>query len=103
MAHQIQPHVSRVVQALLNSGAHTATKILAPWLVVRATRTLFRGRILSGRVSRVDIDLTIGRPNFRTRRFIKACQAAGEPFPIRKIWLRPVPVRRKAKRKVGRR
>jgi hypothetical protein len=38
-----------------------------------------------------DIILTIGRPGYLTRAFIKACIKAGEPFPIKKMRVKGFP------------
>lgn len=34
------------------------------------------------------IVLTFGKPNYLGRKFIKACQKAGEPFPVKKVQLK---------------
>jgi hypothetical protein len=36
----------------------------------------------------LDLRLTIGKPNYSERKFIKQCIKAGEPFPIKKIQLK---------------
>lgn len=87
--------VAAVVEALLTADAHTATKFLGPNVIVRATRPLTkRGRLPQGN-PRVHLVLTLGRPNYRERQFVKACQAAGEKFPVKKVQLRFPPKRRK--------
>lgn len=103
--------VGAVIQALLESGAHSATKILEPNLVVRATRPVERemrwvpargknrkkvwGKVkLNGagkRATRIEAHVTIGVPNHETREFIKSLERADEPFPVKKIWLRFLP------------
>jgi len=37
---------------------------------------------------------TYGNPNYRERRFIKKCLAAGEPFPVKKVQLQYWPTKR---------
>lgn len=83
----IDKAVAKSVRALISNDAHVATVYLSETQTVRATRVLLKGRIPRGRVSRYDISLTIGRPNFRARAFIKKAKTAGEPFPIRKVQL----------------
>ncbi len=58
-------------------AVETAIKYLASDFTVKAT-------------SRGDKEyvVTIGRPNYAERLFIKKAIAAGEPFPIKKIQLR---------------
>lgn len=76
---------AKAVHALLAPRVHTATVYLTDRLTVRATRVLFGGKIRTG--SRVDIALTIGRPNYKARAFIKKAKAAVEPFPVKKVQL----------------
>lgn len=42
----------------------------------------------------LDLRLTIGRPNYSERKFIKQCVKAGEPFPIKKIQLKYWPMKK---------
>ena len=39
--------------------------------------------------------LTVGRPNYAERKFIKQCIAAGETFPLKKVQLRHQPAKKK--------
>lgn len=80
-------YVEATVAALLRSGARMATKYVSEKEIVRATRRRYRGKIVKN-AKNTDIVLTLGRPNYRERIFIKRCRAAGEPFPIKKIQLR---------------
>lgn len=82
-----------VIGALLTSKSYRATKYLSPSMVISATRITYGGRI-DGRDSRVDVRVKIGAPNVHQREFIKQALKAGEPFPIRKVQLKPLPVRR---------
>lgn len=87
-------YVNQVVQALLDAEAHTATKFVSEKLTIRATRRLLRGRI-DRRNKSIDISLTISRPNYRARKFIKDCVKAGVTFPVRRIQLKYPPRRKK--------
>lgn len=83
-----QFEVGKVVRALLAAKAKGAVKYLAPNRIVRATLiSNFRGH--------ANIVVTIGRPNYLEQRFIKLCKRAGEPFPVRRIHLKPFPKRRR--------
>lgn len=82
--------VARVVEAVLEGGARQATVYRATDMVVRATAI----RKLDARYRSVSVMLTIGRPNYRERKFIKECVKAGEPFPVRKVQLRWYPAKR---------
>ena len=76
--------VGKLVMNLLDLEAHRVTAYLSPTRTVKACRKLFGGKINS-RDSRADIQLTIGAPNYAERRFIKACLASGEPFPVKRL------------------
>lgn len=82
-------NVGRVVDALMASGAHTATLYVTDKLTVRATRKMFgpKGRRRFNGTRATDVVLTIGAPNYKARAFIKLAKRAGERFPIRKIQL----------------
>lgn len=69
--------------------ARSAVKYVSEKEVVKATR---RGRP-SKRAYQTQILLTIGRPNYAERKFIKLCKKAGEPFPVKKVQLKPYPSR----------
>lgn len=80
-----------VCGALIESGAKTATKYLDPKTVVRAT---WRFKPRSGN-RREEIVVTLGGPNYLERAFIKKCLKAGEPFPLKKVQLKPFPMKKK--------
>lgn len=72
----------------------------SPTLVVTATRRHKPDK----RNTTIEMVLTIGKPNFRGRQFVKACLKAGEPFPVKKPqikWIKRIgktKVRRTARR-----
>lgn len=77
--------LGQVVEAVLETGAYKATKFLGPKETVKATRRRYKRR---GRHSITQVLVTVGRPNYAERAFIKKAQAAGEPFPIKKVLLK---------------
>jgi hypothetical protein len=77
--------VTQVARAILFNGAVKATKYVNEKLTVKATRKCYKRRIRGGAI---DIVLTIGRPNFEERDFIKKLKKAGEPFPVKKVQLK---------------
>jgi hypothetical protein len=82
MTHAIgRALVGRLLETLLDADARKVTKYLAPDLTVKATR---QGRRHRGSRQQTFL-VTIGTPNYAERAFIKACQAAGETFPVKKI------------------
>lgn len=85
--------IGNAAAILLKTKAHKATKYLSPNMIVRATRTLSRGRVDSR--GNGDIRITIGKPNFAERAFVKTLQKAGEPFPVKKIVLKYPPQKKK--------
>jgi hypothetical protein len=76
--------VSKIVLALIDSGARRATMYLDEDAVATAVRIEKPRK----RARYIEIRLKLGKPNFRERLFIKACKKAGEPFPIKKIQLK---------------
>lgn len=78
--------VAYVVQAIMNGGTVRATKYVSNKLIIRATRRLFQGKIAKN--GEIEMVLTIGKPNYLEREFIKVCKEAGEPFPVKKIQLK---------------
>ena len=93
--------VGRVVSVLIACGGHRAVKYLSPKLVVRASRTLdYHTKDRMPRKNQnVSITLTIGRPNLLERKFIKDCQWAGEPFPVKNVIVRTAPKPRVLKKR----
>lgn len=91
-----QPYsnVALAIQAVVTRGAHSATKYISPKRVVKITQRLRAGRVLPKANENLDFVVTIGRPNYADRLFIKDAIKAGEPFPIKKILLKyPAAVR----------
>ena len=80
------PHdaVRRIVRELAHPTVYRATLFLSDQLTVKATRI---GRA-STHTRAVNARITMGRPNYAERAFIKKCKAAGEPFPVRKVQLK---------------
>jgi hypothetical protein len=85
-------YVETVVRTLVQGGARKVVKYVSPTEVVRATRRLSHGKIARGNAT---ILLTLGKPNHAEREFIKACKAAGEPFPVKRLQIKLPPKRRK--------
>ena len=77
--------IGRVVFLLWEGRARQAVKYLSPAFVIKATRR----NPLDRRAKTMEVVVTIGRPGYREREFIKQCQRAKEPFPVKKIQLRP--------------
>lgn len=88
--------VAETVAHLLDTGAHRVVKYLSPRRIVRATRIL-DDKKLPGKGRNTDLRVVIGAPNYLERTFISVCRKAGEPFPIKKPQVQPVPTPRKKK------
>lgn len=80
-----------VVSSLLVTRMRRATKFIGPNMVVKLTRQRKPGRGARGET----FLLTVGRPNYAERRFVKLCRKAGESFPVRKVVLQDFPKKRK--------
>lgn len=78
--------VGNVVRTLMYNDAYVATKYIDKDFIIRATRKLHLRKI--DKRGKVEIVLTIGKPNYLERDFIKQCKKAGESFPVKKIQLK---------------
>lgn len=77
--------VSAVVMAVLEmKDLKRATKYLDDRTTVKCTRQ----RKFDGRDGAQTVLVTMGKPNYAERAFIKACKNAGEPFPVKKLELK---------------
>ena len=72
-------NVAKVVQILEQTGLKRATKYVSPKHTIKATRM---------HKDKSTYVVTLGKPNFRERLFIKTLLSAEEPFPVRQIQLR---------------
>ena len=81
----------KVLTAVLQPSIYRATKYVSPTRVIKATRHRFQGKLLTSRARQETVLVTIGKPNYRERRFIKLCQLAKESFPLRKIQIKHLP------------
>lgn len=79
--------IGRVAEALIASPDKTATKYLSPKLVVRAT---WHNKPASANRQECMV-VTFGCPNCRETKFIALAKKAKEPFPIKRIILKPWP------------
>jgi len=86
----------RLLTTILNNKSlRRVTEYVTPTYTAKATRQ----RRHDGRGRAETILLTIGRPNYRERAFIKWALEANEPFPIRKLQLTFWPKKRVARAK----
>src|SRR5688572_24373991 len=75
--------VAEVVTAIRNDRTiKRATVYITPTLTVKATAQHARTR--TARERGVTALVTVGKPNFAQREFIKTCIKVGEKFPVRK-------------------
>lgn len=84
----------QIVPSLINAvlaGAKKATKYYSTNEVVKAT---YHGKRYA-RARAHHVVVTIGKPNYAEREFIKKAIRAGEPFPIKKVQLHTTAKRRK--------
>jgi hypothetical protein len=85
MTHTINRSLcGKLVNMIIELGAKRVTKYISPKLTVKATH--------QGKHDRRDksntVLVTIGRPNYSEREFIKTAQKAGEPFPVKKVQIK---------------
>ena len=78
-----------------------ATEYISEKFIARAVKKTYRfnGRN-PNREGNIQITLTLGKPNFLEREFIKLCKEAKEPFPVKRVQLKEYnPKKTKLKRK----
>lgn len=75
---------ARVTEAVIFGPIKQATVYISPKLTVKAT---LQGDEQNNKEARTVV-LTVGRPNYAERKFIKLCLEAKEPFPVKKIQLK---------------
>ena len=83
--HTYSPHIAQVLGALNAENAHSVVKYVDRDFVVKATAPHPRRAHDRNRT----VLLTWGKPNYTERAFIKDCLAAGEPFPVKKLQIKP--------------
>lgn len=77
-----------------NPKLKTVTQYISPLNVVRVTKSNKH----NNRKKRSNTYLvTVGKPNYKSALFVKACVKAGEPFPVRRLQLDYYPLKRKKK------
>lgn len=78
-----------------------ATKFISPTEIVRAVRRQYgkKNGIVERPKGNVEITLTIGKPNYDERAFIKLCKKMKETFPIPDVVLKFAPINQKPKKK----
>ena len=85
MTSELSRHVAKVIDSVM--VYKRATKYLSETFIVRAVRRCYRGKIRKR--DNIEILLTIGKSNYAERQFIKLAKKAGEPFPIKKVQIKP--------------
>lgn len=76
-----------VIEMLLRHNLKKATKFVSDKLTVKATSQ----RKPDGREASRVIIITFGRPNYAERKYIKILKRAGEPFPVKRVQMKPFP------------
>lgn len=82
--------LTHLVAAMDNPKVRTATYYDSPKHTLRLTRQGKPDR----RARSKTFVLTVGAPNYEARQFIKKARRAGEPFPIKRVQVRPYSVPR---------
>lgn len=94
----MEKYYSQVIASIVE-GHVKATKFVSPKLIIRATRKRLRGK-LPRKGENIEMVVTIGRPNFFEREWIKQCQKNKEKFPLEGIMIKLYnPPKKKLKRK----
>ena len=78
--------IGKVVNALLDSGARTATQFLSAKKRVRVSRLVFKGRFSR---KAVELVVSVGKPNCEERETLRRARRLGNPFVV--LFLKPLP------------
>lgn len=82
-------YIEPVITLLLGTGALKATKYVSKNQIVRAVLKTYKfNNHKPSKIGNVEVTLTIGRPNYLEREFIKSRQKSKERFPIEQIQLK---------------
>lgn len=85
--------IDKMLEAFSDHEVKSVTYFLSP----RDTTRITRQHKMDRRESSITFVITIGRPNYAARQFIKQANKAGEPsFPIKKLQYKFYPAIRKA-------
>lgn len=82
------------VIGMIEGDVCRATKFLSPTTIVRAVRKVYRGKFSAGNM---EIILTVGKPNYQEREFIKVCKEKKCLFPVDEVRIKRLPVKKKLK------
>jgi len=88
-------YVEQLVRVVIDYDACRATKYISPNLTMKVTSKRTKSMRRMSREN-ADLILTIGKPNYAERLFIKGCVRAGEKFPLRNIQIKYPPKKRAA-------
>jgi len=75
--------IGQLVATVAEEPIKRATKYVSTNLVIKATN------VHSRESKSRQIVVSIGPPNVREQEFIKQCKTVGEPFPVRKVQIKP--------------
>jgi hypothetical protein len=77
--------IGMLMRAVLLGGAIRATKYINEKQTIKATRKRYKKGVVH---SAIDIVITIGKPNYIERAFIKKHKQTGGSFPVKKLQLK---------------
>lgn len=84
----MKKYYSDLVEIIINKPTVIkATKYIGPKEIVRAVRQTYK-KFKPRKGENIQITLTIGKPNYAEREFIKLCQKVKEPFPVAGVQLK---------------
>lgn len=65
----------------VSSDLRSAVKYVSPQLRAKATKRFKTSAASKG----MEIVVTVGKPNWSERKFVKQCELAGEKFPVQRL------------------
>jgi hypothetical protein len=82
----MEKYINSLIKDILTTKAKKATRFVSPKEIIRAVRTSYKGKTGKKGFDKgnIEITLTIGKPNYAERDFIKICLKAKQKFPLHK-------------------
>lgn len=78
----------QIIKLLIEQKAVKATKFISHNSIIRVVRTRYGKKFSPGNIQ---LTITVGKPNYLERDFIKLCKKSNESFPVKNVQLKFLP------------
>ena len=76
---------------LCDDRLKSATKYITPKAVIRVSRRVYKSH---RKTDPIELLISFTKPNYKEREFIKLCKKAKEPFPVKKLQVKYIPIKK---------